>query len=97
MTGPPDVPVENIAIRMVATERYTTPDTEGNFYFYNLREGDYTLAVDERTLPEFAMLNKPDSVSVPVRVGQQPKFVNIQFEVHKPEKPVRKVLVGTVN
>jgi hypothetical protein len=97
VTGPPDVPVENIVIRITATDRYTTPDSEGNFYFYNLREGDYNLALDDKTLPDFAIVDKPDHVSVLVRVGEQPKLVNLQFAVHKPEKPVRKVLVGTID
>jgi tetratricopeptide (TPR) repeat protein len=40
VTGPPDVPVDNIVMRMAATGRHTTPANEGNFYFYNLREGE---------------------------------------------------------
>jgi len=93
VTGPPDVPVDRIVIRMSPGGRYTTPDNEGNFYFYNLREGDYDLAVDEKSLPEYGVTDKPDRVSVSVRLGQQPKAVNFQFEVHTPAKPVRKVLL----
>ncbi len=85
------------AVARVATERYTTPDSKGNFYFYNFREGDYNLAVDEKTLPEYAVMNTPDHVSVLVRLGQQPKFVDFQFEIRKPGKPVRKILPGTID
>jgi len=93
VTGPPDVPVDTIVIRMAPGGRYTTPDGEGTFTFYNLREGDYSLALDEKSLPEYGVTDKPDGVSVSVRLGQQPQAVNFQFDVHKPTKPVRKVLL----
>jgi hypothetical protein len=95
VTGPPDVPVEDIVIRIEATGRYTTPDSEGNFYFYNLREGDYNLMLDEKSLPEYGVTAKPDHVSVAVRLGQQPQPIGFRFEVHKPAKPVRNVLERT--
>jgi hypothetical protein len=79
--------------RMSPGGRYTTPDNEENFYFYNLREGDYDLAVDEKSLPEYGLTDKPDRVSVSVCLGQQPQAVSFQFEVHTPAKPVRKVLL----
>ena len=54
--------------------------------------GEYELAIDEKTLPEFAVLNKPVRVSVSVQTGEQSAPVNFQFEIRKPEKPVRTVL-----
>jgi hypothetical protein len=92
VAGPKDVAVESIVIRMSPGDRYTTPDAEGYFYFYNVREGIYALTVDEKTLPEFASMNRPNSVSVAVHVDGQPQPVIFGFEIHKPEKPVRKVL-----
>jgi hypothetical protein len=92
VTGPKDVAVDNIVIRMFPGERYTTPDAEGNFFFYNLREGEYALAVDEKTLPEFAVMSQPGRISVPVYVGVAPQPVIFAFKINKPEKPVRKVL-----
>jgi hypothetical protein len=91
LTGPKDAPLDNIVIRMLPGERYTTADTEGNFFFYNLREGEYTLAVDEKTLPEFAVMDQP-RISVPVHVGAAPERVAFEFKINKPEKPVRRVL-----
>jgi len=96
VSGPPDVPVENIVIRMAGTQRYTTPDSDGNFYFYNLREGDYTLAVDQKTLPEYAVMDQPDSISVTALQGRAAEPVNFRFEVHAPEKAVRKVFEKTL-
>jgi hypothetical protein len=90
--GPKDVVQEGIVIRMQPGEQYTTPDAEGNFSFYNLRAGNYTFVVDEKTLPEFAVLNQPGSVAVSVQVGVEVPPVTFGFEIHKPEKPVRRVL-----
>jgi len=97
VTGPAGVPVDGIAVRIVGTDRYTTPDSEGNFYFYNLGEGDYSFMVDEKTLPEYAVTIKPDRVAVSVRLGRQPEPITFRFEVHQPEKPVRKVVLGTMD
>jgi hypothetical protein len=73
-------------------DRYTTPDMEGNFSFYNMRVATYTLAVDQKTLPDFAVLNQPNNVSVSVQTGAEAAPVTFGFEIHKPEKPVRNVL-----
>jgi hypothetical protein len=92
MTAPENVPVDGIVIRITPGDRYTTPDLEGNFYFYNLREGEYELAVDRTTLPEFAVMDKSDRVSRSVKVGRELELVNFEFEIRKPQKPVRRVL-----
>jgi hypothetical protein len=92
LTGPKDVPLDSIVIRMLPGERYTTPDTEGNFFFYNMHEGEYALAVDEKTLPEFAVMIQPAHISVVVHVGGMPEPVAFSFKINKPQKPVRRVL-----
>jgi hypothetical protein len=92
VTGPKGVTVEEIVIRMLPGTQYTTPDGDGNFYFYNMRAGTYTLAVDVKTLPEFGVLNQPGSVSVSVQMGAEVQPVAFVFEIHKPVKPVRNVL-----
>ena len=60
----------------------------GNFYFYNLREGEYELVLDKKTLPEFAVMSQVERVPVSVKVGRQPEAVNFQFEIKLPQKPV---------
>ena len=87
--GPKNLPLDNIVVRI--GERYTTPDTEGNFYFYNLREGAYELLLDLTTLPQYAVMNTPERVQQSVRVGAQTAPVDFAFEIREPEKPVRKV------
>jgi hypothetical protein len=92
ITAPQDVPVDDVVVRLSPGGRYTTPNLEGNFYFYNLREGEYEVAVDKNTLPEYATMDKSEPVSVSVRVGQELQEVNFQFDIRKPQKPIRKVL-----
>jgi hypothetical protein len=91
VTGPKDVPVEEIVVRMQPGELYTTPDSEGIFHFYNLHAGTYSIALDEKTLPEFGVVSEPAAISVPVQAGEMLP-VHFRFEIHPPEKPVRNVL-----
>jgi hypothetical protein len=48
--------------------------------------------LDKKTLPEFAVMDQSEHVSASVKVGRQPEPVNFQFEIRKPQKPVRTVL-----
>ncbi len=93
IVAPEGAPVEDIVIRLAGTNRYTTPYTDGSFFFYNLREGDYDVAVDSQTLPEGYLLASPASVRVSPRSFKAPPHV--EFEI-KPKpvsmKPVREIL-----
>jgi hypothetical protein len=91
LAGPPNAPLDAVVIRLAPGDRYTTPDRDGNFAFYNLREGDYQVAVDEKTLPEHAALQQPGRVTVTAKPGRVADPVNFRFEVHKPAKPVRTI------
>ena len=44
------------------------------------------------TLPEFAVMDQAERVSVSVKIGRQPEPLNFQFEIRLPQKPVRNVL-----
>ena len=92
VAAPRDVPVDSVVIRILPGERYTTPDAGGNFYFYNLREGEYEVLLDTKTLPEYSVMDKPERASVSVKLGRQPEPINFQFEIKRPQKPVRTVL-----
>ncbi len=92
VTGPPGSPLGNILIHLLPIGRYTTPDTDGRFWFYNLREGDYEVVLDERTLPEHSVLLTPARMSLSFRVGLKPTPLRFEFEVRPPEKPIRRVI-----
>lgn len=92
IVGPDGVPLEGIVIRMAPGARYTSTSKDGSFTFYNLREGDYRLAVDAKTLPEGATLTPPDSTPIAVRAGAAMQAVEFRFVVVNTQKPIRKVL-----
>ena len=92
VAAPKDVPVDSVVIRILPGERYTTPDAGGNFYFYNLREGEYEVVLDTKTLPEYSVMDKSERAKVSVKLGRQPEPINFQFEIKRPQKPVRTVL-----
>ena len=55
-----EVSVENIILRLNLTNRDTSSDQDGSF-FYNLREGDYDLAIDPQSLRVGYLLKSPAS------------------------------------
>jgi len=93
IVAPSGAPVENVVIRLTGTNRYTTPYQDGGFFFYNLREGDYEVAIDTQTLPEGFLLASPATAHVSARgLHVAPPVV---FELKQnPEavKPVREIL-----
>jgi len=90
--GPENVPLEDIVIRLAPGTRYTTTNKQGDFTFYNVREGDFQLALDPQTLPEGGALSSPATVPVAVRVGAAPLPLEFSFVVNTTQKPIRKVL-----
>ena len=91
IVGPPGTSVENMVIRLKPGDQYTTPESNGSFAFYNVREGDYVLELDAKTLPQYAIVTSQRQVPVKIHLGETPNPVVFQFKVEKPQKPVRKV------
>jgi hypothetical protein len=89
-----ETPFTSIIVRLAGTARYTTPDEEGNFAFYNLPSGDYELAVDLSAMPRPYRLSTPERIPVRVRSGEETPPVLIGIE-EVPVKPaVREVQVN---
>ena len=84
--------LEGVVIRMVPGSRYTMTDTEGRFAFYNVREGDFEIVLDPKTLPENGVLKSAASIPVVFRVGTPLPALLFQFEVTSQQKTIRKVL-----
>lgn len=94
ITAPAGMQVDDVVIRLAGTNRYTTPDQDGNFGFYNLREGEYTVAIDTQTLPEEIKLATPASLEV-LASGANASPTALEFRLElKPqaEKPVHQIL-----
>ena len=92
VSGPEKAELEDIIVRLLPGSRYTSPDKEGAFTFYNVREGDFSVALDPQTMPEGGELQTAPEVAVAVRIGSSPPPVNFSFIVKSIQKPVRKVL-----
>ncbi len=90
--GPEGAPLDGVLIRLLPTDRYTTPDVEGNFSFYNVPEGDYEVALDEGTLPEDCRLVTPVRLAVATRIGAAMTPAHFTFIKLTRTKPVRRVL-----
>lgn len=90
--GPEKAPLEDIVIRLMPGNRYTTTNKDGLFTFYNVREGDFDLVLDSDTLPEGGALSSPAAMSVAVRSGMAAPTREFTFIINTPEKPIRKVL-----
>lgn len=83
--------LENIVVHLLPTGRYTTTDAQGKFFFYNVREGTYEVAVDEQTLPAKGVLTSSGRVAVTVRCGDPKPFLLFEFRIPKEEQPIRKI------
>jgi len=87
VSGPPGLPLNGIVIRLAGSERQTTADAAGNFRFPRLRDGDYTVVLEEKTLPENAVLTTPGSVTLSLRAGKETPAAEFHFEIRKTEEP----------
>ncbi|MBZ5728209.1 MAG: carboxypeptidase-like regulatory domain-containing protein [Acidobacteriia bacterium] len=92
VSGPEGAALENILIRLLPGERYTTTAPDGHFAFYNVREGDFTLALDTKSLPENGELTSEAAFPAAVRIGTPLPPVEYSFVLNSKQKPIRKVL-----
>ena len=90
--GPEGAPLENILIRLLPGVRYTTAAQDGHFGFYNVREGDFTVTLDIKSLPENGKLTSEATLPAAVRIGSPLPSIEYSFVVTSTQKPIRKVL-----
>jgi hypothetical protein len=92
LIGTEGAALDGVLIRMVPGSRYTMTDAAGHFAFYNVREGDFEVVLDPKTLPESGVLKSAASIPVVFRVGNPLPALVFQFEVTSQQKTIRKVL-----
>ncbi len=90
--GPPDTPLEAVILRLSPASRYTTPEADGAFCFYNLREGEYTLDLDTGSLPPNIFLRGEGRVGVVLDLSRASESPEFHLERRVIIKPVRQVL-----
>ncbi len=91
--GPPDTAMGTIVLKLMPSDRYTTPDNSGKFSFYNVREGSYEIVIAVETLPAYAVLKSPARTPIFVGPASGAPPVQFEFDVRPPAKPVRKVIL----
>jgi len=89
--APQGVSTEALIVRLLPGERYTTPDADGNFAFFNVREGDYEVVLDSGSLPQYSEMKTPARKPAAVRIGAETPPLEFGFEVRPPERPVRRI------
>ena len=88
--APTGTALDGVIVKLLPTDRYTTPTPDGRFGFYNLREGEYDVAIDPKSLPEFGLLDQT-AAHVSVNRGAPAPEVVFHLSIQKPEKPIRRV------
>ena len=92
VSGPAGASLENILIRLLPGERYTTAAQDGHFGFYNVPEGDYTVTLDTKSMPENGELTSEATRPAAVRIGTPLPPIEYSFVLTSRQKPIRKVL-----
>jgi hypothetical protein len=87
--APDGTALDGVIVKLLSTDRYTTPTPEGRFGFYNLREGEYDVAIDPKTLPEFGVLDRI-TAHASITGGMPTEELIFHLSVQKPEKPIHR-------
>jgi hypothetical protein len=90
--APAGTALDGVLLRLRPGTRYTTPDPDGAFCFYNLREGDYQVELDPASLPELTRLVSAASVPVALRLAGDPPSAEFVLEAPKQEPRIRRVI-----
>lgn len=90
--GPAGVSVEAMLIRLLPTQRYTTPEADGEFCFHNIREGNYEVELATETIPPGTQLQTPAKVFHVLDLDAPGPAVQFRLAVIVEVKPVRRVL-----
>jgi hypothetical protein len=84
--------IDGVVVRITREKEYTTTDASGRFGFYNLPEGEYSVELDEKSLPESAQLNEKSRASFALRYGATPSDVHLEYQlVASAPKPVQRI------
>ena len=89
--GDDTIHLNTVVINMTPRDRYTVADSSGGFGFHNLPEGDYTVTLDPKTLPESYFPLSPPAVTVHVAIDGQTPAVQFLIEKREAQVPTRKV------
>ncbi|MGA1999640.1 MAG: hypothetical protein ABSG52_06585 [Terriglobales bacterium] len=86
---PGGISPDSVIIRLLPTGRYTTPDPDGGFAFFNLPEGDYQVAIDQQSLPEGSFVQSVPVLQASVRLDSPLAPIEFELATRVIEKPIR--------
>lgn len=86
---PRDISPDSVIIRLLPSERYTTPDPDGTFGFFNLPEGDYQVAIDQQSLPEGSFVQSVPVLQTSVRLDSPLAPIEFELAIRVQEQPIR--------
>jgi hypothetical protein len=93
IVAPKDMPIESVVIRLAGTRLYTTPDADGVFNFFNLREGAYDVVLDDKSAPEGSMIGSASSIHVSASNVNPTGLIEFVIQAKPVEvKPIREIL-----
>ena len=88
--GPAGSQLDSIVLNLQPLGIRTTPEADGTFCFYNLREGPYEIWLDPRTLPQGFLVDGPERLPVVLdRLAPPPPPVFRLEPQPDPARPVR--------
>jgi hypothetical protein len=87
--APAGTDVEPVVIRLQPGNRYTTPNEKGEFAFFNLPAGSYTVVLDGKTLPEETALDSDASQAIVLDPAQPSPTVTFRIVADKQSKPTK--------
>jgi hypothetical protein len=91
VAGPEHAALAGIVIRLLPGNRYVSTREDGSFTVSNVREGDFNLTIDPKSLPEDAEPQSPTVVSTSIRAGTPVPSIQFTFILKSVQKPIRKV------
>lgn len=91
LTAADGIDLGDIVIRLSPGGRYTTPDADGTFCFYNVKPGRYRVTVDAASLPRDTRLTGAPSLDIDLASGQELPAVLFGIARVEQEKRVREI------
>jgi hypothetical protein len=84
----------NVVVMLSPGNRYTTCEENGAFGFFNLPPGEYEVALDAETLPEFYVVVSDAKVKAGATSDVPQPRLKFVIEKREPQLPIRKVFGG---
>ena len=90
-----EIKAEETILRLTPGSRYTTPDPDGHFAFYNLPEGDYHLELDLHLHPAGTRSEGDPARDLHLQKGGSLGDIKFKVSFSEEQKPVRRLILSS--